>query len=490
MKFLSPRCFAGFLLFCIASPAFGQTWRPPTIVKTLPNGLTIVLSEDHSAPTFGLCISYGIGSRLEPEGRSGFAHLFEHMMFEGTPVAEKGIFDRVTESGGGFNNGQTTNDFTQYFESAPISALDALLWLEADRMKTLDFSAKNLDNQRSVVEEEVRVNVLNQPYGLFFAFELPGKAFDKFPNAHNGYGDFKDLDAATISDVKSFYEKYYVPGNAVLALVGDFSSDEAFAKIEKYFSAVPAKPAPPRPDVSEGLLTKERRDQETDNLAKVPALAIGYRAPSAETHDALVGAVAGELLHNGQASRLYQALVKEKQVALSVSGGLNFNNYTPFEYKGPTLLGSFIVYPPGKTEDEVLAAYDAVINELARKAPSREELERVTSKMRSDWYDQLGIPVQRAQTLSHFQLLQGSFDRAYAIPEELAKVTPEEVRSFAAKYLVKSNRAVINRIPNPNPAAKPATHLAPASHADPMFNAASLDAELVFRPASAAGGAQ
>ncbi|PWT85462.1 MAG: peptidase M16 [Acidobacteria bacterium] len=371
------------------------------------------------------------------------------MMFEGTPVAGKGIFDRVTESGGGFNNGQTSNDFTQYFESAPISALEPMLWLEADRMKTLDFSTKNLDNQRSVVEEEVRVNVLNQPYGLFYAFDLPGKVFDKYPNAHNGYGDFKDLDAATIADVKQFYEKYYVPSNAVLALVGDFSSDEAFGKIANYFGGIPAKPAPVRPDVSEGLLPKERRDQETDSLARVPALAIGYRAPSAETRDALVGAVAGEILHNGQASRLYQALVKDKQVALSISGGLNFNNYTPFEYKGPTLIGSFILYSPGKTQDQVLAAYDEVIGELAKKGPSREELDRVTNKMRSDWYGQLEIPVFRAQTLSHFQLLEGSYERAYTIPDELAKVTPEEVRAFAAKYLVKSNRAVINRIPKP-----------------------------------------
>lgn len=432
-----------------AGPVFAQEYHPPTTVKKLPNGLTIVVSEEHSAPTFGLCISYGIGSRLEPEGRSGFAHLFEHVMFEGTPEAPKGIFDRVTESGGGFNNGQTTNDFTQYFESAPISALDALLWLEADRMKTLDFSPKNLENQRNVVEEEVRVNVLNQPYGLFYAFDLPGKTFDKYPNAHNGYGEFKDLDSANIEDVRSFYEKYYVPSNAVLALVGDFSTPDVLAKIDKYFSGLPTKTAPVRPDVSEGMLAKERRDQETDSLARVPALAIGYRTPSAETHDALVGAVAGEILHNGQASRLYQALVKEKQVALSISGGLNFNNYTQFEYKGPTLLGSFILYPADKTEAQVLAAYDTVLADLAKKAPSREELDRVVNKMRSDWYGQLEIPVSRAQTLSHFQLLEGSYERAYSIPDQLAKITPEEVRAFAATYLVSTNRAVINRVPKP-----------------------------------------
>ena len=432
-----------------AGPLLAQEYHPSTTVRKLPNGLTVVVAEEHSAPTFGLCISYGIGSRLEPEGHSGFAHLFEHMMFEGTPTAPKGTFDRVIESGGGFNNGQTTNDFTQYFESAPISALDAILWLEADRLKTLDFAPKNLENQRNVVEEEVRVNVLNQPYGLFYAFELPGKAFDKYPNAHNGYGEFKDLDAASIDDVRNFYEKYYVPSNAVLAIVGDFSTDELFAKVEKYFSGLSNKPAPVRPDVAEGMLDKERRSQEPDSLARVPGLAIGYRAPSAETHDALVGAVAGEILHNGQASRLYQSLVKEKQVALSISGGLNFNNYTQFEYKGPTLLGSFIIYPPDKTEAQVLAAYDEVIAGLAKKAPSREELDRVVNKMRSDWYDQLEVPVSRAQTLSHFQLLEGSYERAYAIPDQLAKVTPEEVRAFATKYLVSTNRAVINRVPKP-----------------------------------------
>jgi zinc protease len=445
----SPRLILLVVLVALPLTTLAQDWRPPTTLKKLHNGLTVVLSEDHSAPTFGLCISYGIGSRLEPEGRSGFAHLFEHMMFEGTPTAPKGVFDRVIESGGGFNNGQTTNDFTQYFESAPVSALDAMLWLEADRMKTLDFSVKNLDNQRSVVEEEVRVNVLNQPYGLFYAFELPGKAFDKYPNAHNGYGEFKDLDAANIDDVHHFYDQYYSPNNAVLAVVGDFSSDEVLAKIQKYFAVVPSKPAPPRPDISEGMLAKERRATQTDSLAKVPALAIGYRAPSSETHDAVVGAVVGELLHNGQAALFYQALVKDKQVALNINGGLNFNNYTPFEYKGPTLLGSFIIYPPGKTQDQVLAAYDQVIADLAKKGPSPAQLERISNKMRADWYAQLEIPVTRAQVLSHAALLDGSFDRAYSIPSELARVTPEEVRAFTAKYLVSANRTIINRVPKP-----------------------------------------
>jgi predicted Zn-dependent peptidase len=443
-----------FCFFATMFPGDAQEWRPPTTLRKFPNGLTVVLSEDHTAPTVGLCISYGIGSRLEPVGRTGFAHLFEHMMFEGTPAAPKGIFNRIVESGGGFVNGETDNDFTQYFESAPVSALDAMLWLEADRMKTLDFSSKNLENQRNVVEEEVRVNVLNQPYGLFYIFDLPQKAFDKYPNAHNGYGDFKDLDAANIDDVHRFYDQYYAPNNAVLAIVGDFSANEVFAKVEKYFASVPAKTTPTRPDVSEPAQTAERRVTQEDKLAKVPALAVGYRMPPRTTHDAVVGAVTGELLHNGQASRLYQSLVKEKQVALSVSGGLNLNGAGPFEFDGPVLMISFISYPGSKIQEQVLAAYDAVLAELSKNGPFPVELERIRSKMRADWYSNLELPVSRAQALSHATLFDGTYERAYSVPEDVSKVTADEVRIFTAKYLVKTNRTIINRVPKP--ADKPA----------------------------------
>ena len=432
----------------LAMPLTAQQWKAPTTMKKLANGLTVVVSEDHSAPTFGVCVSYGIGFRLEPEGRTGFAHLFEHMMFEGTPTAPKGVLERVIEGGGGNNNGDTRYDYTEYIETAPISALDPILWIEADRMKTLDFSPKNLENQRKVVEEEVRVNVMNQPYGLFFAIDLPGKAFDTYPNSHNFYGDFQDLDAAKIADVQTFYEQYYAPNNAVMAIVGDVQSEEIFAKVDKYFGALTSRPTPAKPKVEEAPQKAERKSQQSDKLAKVPAVAIGYRMPERHSPDALVGAVTGELLHNGQASRLYQALVKEKQVALSADGGVNWPLGAPFEYNGPTLMTSFIVYPPKMTEDQVLAAYDATVKELAVKGPSQQDLDRVITKMRSDWYGQLEIPIDRASALSHAVLFDGSFDRVYQIPEDLAKVTPAQVKAFVAKYLVSSNRTIINRVPD------------------------------------------
>jgi predicted Zn-dependent peptidase len=428
-------------------PATGQQWKAPTSMKKLANGLTVVVSEDHSAPTFGLCISYGIGFRLEPEGRTGFAHLFEHMMFEGTPDAPKGVLDRVIEGGGGYNNGDTRYDHTEYIETAPISALDPVLWIEADRLKTLDFSPKNLENQRKVVEEEVRVNVLNRAYGLFFAIDLAGKAFGTYPNAHNFYGDFHDLDAAKIEDVQKFYEQYYAPNNAVLAIVGDVQPDEVFAKVEKYFAAIPPRNVPARPKVDEPAQTAERHVQQTDKLAKVPALAIGYRMPPRHSPDALTAAVTGELLHNGQASRFYQTLVKDKQVALSADGGVNWPLGTPFEYNGPTLMTSFIVYPPNVTEEQLLAAYNATIKDLIDKGPSQQDVDRIVTKMRSDFYANLEVPIDRASVLSHAVLFDGSFEHVYEIPDELAKVTPAQIRGFAAKYLVATNRTIINRVP-------------------------------------------
>jgi len=437
------------LLLLIPGVLSAQAGRIAFEQFTLPNGLRVIYSEDHSTPVVSVDVWYEAGSRNERPGRSGFAHLFEHMMFEGTPNAPKGVLDRVIEGGGGSNNGDTRYDFTEYIETAPISALDPVLWIEADRMKTLDFSPKNLENQRKVVEEEVRVNVLNQPYGLFFAIDLPGKAFDTYPNAHNFYGDFKDLDAAKIEDVQKFYEQYYSPNNAVLAVVGDVSPDAIFARVEKYFGTIPAQPTPPRPNVGESPQKAERRSSQTDKLAKVPALAIGYRMPPRHSSEALAAAVTGELLHNGQASRLYQALVKEKQVALSVDGGVNWPLGAPFEYNGPTLMTSFIVYPPNITQDHVLAAYDATIKELIDKTASQQDLDRIVAKMRSDWYDQLEVPISRASALSHAVLFDGAFDAVYQIPEDLAKVSPAQIRAFAAKYLVNTNRTLINRVPAP-----------------------------------------
>lgn len=424
-----------------------HSWTVPTAQKKLANGLTIVVSEDHTSPTFGICISYGIGYRLEPQGRSGFAHLFEHFMFQGTPDAPKGIFNSVIDEGGGSFNGATRADFTEYVDSAPISALDPVLWLEADRMKTLDFSIVNLDNQRNVVKEEARSTMLNQPYALFYAVDLPQKAFDTYPNGHSIIGDFKDLDAASIADVKAFYESYYSPNNAVLAIAGDVRPEEVFAKAERYFGAIPAVKNPEKPDVTEPPQTAERTFTQEDHLARSPALAIGYRMPTRKSREAITGAVVAELLYRGKASILYQELVQDKKQAVSVTGGVNWPLGNQFEYNGPTLLAAFIVYPNEVKEAGILVSYDAVIKRLGADGPTASELEIAITKIRSDWYGQLEIPVERAEVLSLATLFDGTPDMVNEIPDDVAGVTSADVKAFVTKYLAKTNRTIINRVP-------------------------------------------
>ncbi len=433
-----------------AAAAPAQRLRTPLAVRKLANGLTVVVSEDHSAPTFGICTAYRIGFRLEPKGRTGFAHLFEHMMFEGTPTAPKGTLSRVIEGGGGVLNGSTRYDYTNYIASAPVSALEPILWLEADRMKTLDFSEKNLENQQEVVKEEIRVNVKNRPYGLFFWTDLAGKAFDKWENAHDGYGSFEDLDAASLKDVESFFGSYYGPGNAVVAIVGDLDPADTFAKIETYFGGVPARPAPPRPDVSEPLNTSERTLTQTDPLARVPALAVGWKLPSADHGDRVPAALLGDLLVGGEASRLYQRLVKGKELLLSLQGGANWPLGSSLEFgDGPTLLTIFAVYKPTTDARAIVAAMNEEIQTIARDGVPADELARTKTKMLSNLYSELEHPLFRSITLSIAQLFTGDAGAINALPDRVESVTSADVQRVARTYLTAANRTVVDRQPAP-----------------------------------------
>ena len=432
----------------VAAGAGAQTpWQVPVTAKTLPNGLTVVVSEDHATPTFGLCMVYKIGFRLEPRGRTGFAHLFEHMMFEGTPVAPKGTLERVIEGGGGVNNGSTHPDYTDYIETAPVSALEPILWLEADRMKALDFSEKNLQNQRDVVKEEIRVNVKNRPYGLFFWTDLVGKAYDKWENNHDGYGSFEDLDAANLKDVEAFFASFYGPNNAVIAIAGDVTPDEVFAKAEKYFGALPARPVPPRADIAEGMNSAERSLAETDALARVPAVAVGYKVPMKIGKDYAALVVLGDVMLNGDASRLYQALVKGKELMLQIQGGLNFPFESPWRNSGPTLFSYFGLYKPGTDVKAVVDAAQAEIAKVASAGVTATELARVKTKMRADYYQGIELPINRADTLALAQLVLGDANAVNTIPAELEAVTVADLQGVAAKYLVAANRTVVDRKP-------------------------------------------
>src|SRR5947209_703632 len=247
----------------------------PVVYYRLPNGLRVALSPDHSAPTVAVAVYYRIGFRVEPRDRTGFAHLFEHMMFQGSQNLGKMEMIKLVQQNGGTLNGSTRFDFTNYFEIVPANKLETMLWAEADRMRGLAVNEDNLKNQQGVVGNEVKVNVLNRPYGGFPWLDMPQYANTNWYNAHNFYGDLRDIEAATLPDVQQFFKTYYAPNNAALAIVGDFDTAEAKKFEEKYFGPLKASNLPAQPDLSEPRQEKEKRTTKNDPLAKRPAIAVG-----------------------------------------------------------------------------------------------------------------------------------------------------------------------------------------------------------------------
>lgn len=440
------RFFASIATLLLLGLATAGTANPlPISTYKLDNGLTLVVSEDHSSPTFGLSIVYHVGFRLEPRGRTGFAHLFEHMMFEGTPKAPKGSFVKIIQGGGGSLNGSTRYDYTNYISKAPVSALEPILWLEADRMRHLDFSEENLDNQRDVVKEEIRVNVKNKPYGLFFWTDLAALAFDKWENAHDGYGSFVDLDNARIDDVKRFHKTYYSPNNAVLAIAGDVDPEQVHQAVKKYFGDIPPATLPPRPNVSEPLNTAERFREEQDEHASVPALAIGWKMPGPDSPDYYALAVLGELLMGGDASLLYQKLIKEEQTMLSISGGMGWPLGDPLTFAGPSLMVAFGLYKPNNEAVKSVNAIQQVIDNIAAKGVAPDRLKAVQTKMVADYYKSIAHNLERANYLAITRLLHGDADLLNRYPALIEKVTQEDIQRVAARYLTVANRSWIDR---------------------------------------------
>jgi predicted Zn-dependent peptidase len=427
----------------------------PVEHTTLENGLRVVVSPDASAPFVTVGVYYEIGFRLEPRGRSGFAHLFEHMMFQGSENAGKMVHIKLINSSGGVLNGTTHYDVTNYYESVPSNALERVLWLEADRMRSLHVDDENLRNQRDVVKEEVRVNVLNQPYGGFPWLDLPPVAFRKWPNAHNFYGDFADLDAATLEDVQAFFKTYYAPNNAVLLMLGDVRPEDAFALARRYFGNIPAVPLLKKPDVTEDAPREERRAEVEEKFGTLPTMAIGYHAPARNTADWFAAGLLDQVLHGGRAARTYRSLVLEKQIAVEISGGMNYPVGDLFDYNGPALMVTTLFHKPEYSADAALAAYDEVIAEVCEKGVAEEELEQVKVKFFADYYTMLeggmGSYIPRyglMHYLACFSLFDGDPARVNTVLQGFRDVTPKQVAAAAQTMLQAKNRAVLFRRPS------------------------------------------
>ncbi|MDT7800634.1 MAG: zinc protease [Actinomycetota bacterium] len=409
---------------------------------TLDNGLRVVLAPDATAPVVGVSVHYDVGFRSEPEGRTGFAHLFEHLMFQGSESLEKLAHFRHVQSSGGTFNGSTHPDYTDYFEVLPSAALERALFLEADRMRAPKLTAENLANQIDVVKEEIRLNVLNRPYGGFPWITLPPVLYSTFPNAHNGYGGFEDLESATVEDCAAFFDTYYSPANAVLTVAGDFEIANAKNLIEKHFGDVPHRPAPQRPSFAEPLPTTELRGENVDPHAPLPALAVGYRMPDPinDVDGYLAYLVLAGVLTDGDGSRLQQRLVHKEPLVVDIGAGAGL--FGPFEARDPDTFTITLIHPHEVARERVLAALDDELQKLADSPPSDEELRKVTARWTASLHSEHDRLVSRTLALGSFELLYGDASLVYKLADRMSAVTSEAV-SAAAKALRPDARAVL-----------------------------------------------
>src|SRR6188508_2389999 len=378
------RALAAGLCLVWAAPLAAATTPParatgalnvPVEYHKLDNGLKVVISRDTTAPIITVGVYYNIGFRIEPRDRTGFAHLFEHMMFQGSENLGKMEFIQLVQKNGGVLNGSTRFDFTNYWEVMPAHKLETALWAEADRMKGLKITQENLTNQQGVVKNEVKVNVLNQPYGGFPWLDLPQHANTNWFNAHNFYGDLEHLDAATLADVQQFFKTYYAPNNAVLVVSGDIDTKQTLAWVRKYFSGIPASKLPPEPDISEPRQEKEKRANREDPLATRPAIALGYHFPPRNTPEYYAMGLIDQLLVQGADSRLYQSLVQKRGLTGSVSGGTNPLLGNMFDIKGPTLWMVWLIHDADKKADDIIQAIDEEVTRLQTTPVTKAELE-------------------------------------------------------------------------------------------------------------------
>jgi zinc protease len=400
---------------------------------TLANGLRVLFAPDHSAPVVAIAVYCDVGMRSEPSGRTGFAHLFEHLMFQGSENVPKLDHFRHIQSAGGTFNGRTHLDYTQYYQVVPSNALERGLFLEADRMRAPALNEENLRLQISVVEEEIRVNVKNKPYGCFPWLTLPGVLFRTFPNAHDGYGAFEDLESATVADARHFFDRYYAPANMLLCIGGDFDPDEALPMVERYFGAIGYRPAPARPVFAETPLDGQRRVTQIDPHAPLPAVAVGWRVPDPVGDWAayLPYVLLAKVASDGQASRLYRRLVTDDRIAASQRCYLGMLG-DPFDVSDPTALVFTARQSSAGPADAVLDAVGQEFRRLAEDGITERELRGVIARITTEMLRGTDPILGRVQALATLDLRHGRAELLGELPGLLAEVDKEQIRMAAA----------------------------------------------------------
>ena len=414
----------------------------------LQNGLRVLLAEDHSAPTYSICVTYNVGSRDERPGRTGFAHLFEHMLFQGSENVGKGEHFILVQNNGGSANGTTNIDRTNYFETLPANQLELGIFLEADRLRAPAITQANFDNQRLTVQEERRQSYDNRPYGKTYEAVI-GLAYDNFGYKHSTIGSMEDLNAATIGDAEAFFKTYYAPNNAVLALVGDFKTDMALGLVKKYFERIPAQAAPSAPDMSEPEQKGERRKVIDDSFAQTAKLDIVYKIPPGNTPDWYALDFLGHVLSDGVSSRLYQKLVKEKEIALSVYAD-------PSEQRGPSLFWFSVMARPNTDLSELEKLIYEEIARLQNEPVSHGEIEKVQMQLRRQRATQLYSTRSRANALGHFAVYYNQPELINTVWDKYEQVTQTDLQQVARTYFKETSRTVVTTLPKPAAAAEKA----------------------------------
>lgn len=405
----------------------------------LENGLRVVLNRDMSAPVVAIAVYYDVGSRNEREDRTGFAHLFEHMMFQGSDnVPKAGHFQYIMKAGGTMN-GTTSSERTNYFETLPANQLPLGLWLESDRMRSLAVTQENLDNQREAVKEEKRLRYDNQPYGQIFDL-INSMIYKNFANAHSTIGSMEHLDAASVEDVQEFFRIYYAPNNAVLVLSGAFDPDEAKRLVDTYFGDIPSQPLPPTLDVSEPPEVADDYREWEDKLAPFPAFLLGWKIPQRRSPESHALYLAGKLLYDGDSSRLYQKLVKGEESVIQLFGFTD-------ERRGPSSIFVGAIPKPEMDLSRIRETIMQEIRDLALHGPTPDEMQKLHNQLFNDAVRMRQSAMSRAQQIAEFALYDGEPALINQELEELLAITPDAIRDAVAKYLNTDNRALLDIVP-------------------------------------------
>src|ERR1035441_2829200 len=448
-------------ILAFAAAAIAQQ-APSTLPKIkftdtrLDNGLRVIVSEDHYAPVYAIAVAYKVGSKDERRGRTGFAHLFEHMMFKGSENVGMGELDFLIYTNGGNSNGTTNTDRTSYYEVLPKNQVDLGLYLEADRMRGLVITPENLENQRQAVKEERRLNGDNVAYGNT-SEKLEELVYDNFAYHHSVIGSMEDLDAASVDDVKQFFKTYYAPNNAVLALVGDLDTKDTLAKVKKYFGSIPRQTPPAPADLTEPAKTGERRGTLDDPLARLTRIDIAYRIPPSSSPDAHALAAAAQILGGGGGgfggrggggggnnSRLYLKLVQEKELVTNVSCNTD-------RRVGPGTFHISATLRPGKTPEEVEGLIGEEIARLLSEPVTAKELARVKINVRRGAESRL-TALSRAQALADAAAVFDNPDKVNTDSDLQLAVTAADIQRAAKAHLLTANRVVL--VTNPAPGAQ------------------------------------